>query len=1048
MKRFVVQFFIAMLALTMLVPSCQNDETIFSPQGAEVPDGYIPIRFKVDQSDLNQVDVRSVDPDGQDINTMSLFCFNAYGLFLATASDVVLTKDAEVDDGGHHTSGIYSANIPEETAIIHFIANQNPEIYRNESFINETEAQVLANMEGASGMMIYWARFAKNDKSTYSLEEQLDTLNNGAGVKLLRNQAKVTIKSWNPTWTGGGFTVTGYVTTNIHAFGTVAPFCPEHGFAIYSWPSDHVSVTLPDNKALMSDIVDINTKSEDYIFEHENTLDNPISVIIKGRHANETKDSYYRVMIMDNESGDMIPILRNHHYVLNIKGPLSYGKSTFEEALNGPATNNVWVSVDSWVKEVADSEYKLTVSETSKVFHESKGGTAYSFTYTLTKANGTPDASMVKPEVTWLDGNNVARHEFVHTFNPSTGEGAISVTLLTDDPNTPEQTGTLMIRKGRLYRTINVSMISTQKFTPSWVAAQVYGGTVGEHVTLKFTIPETCPESLFPFPVMVSVNDLDVRSTSGMELPVRLHDEASWYGDPNDVGYKYEYIVDGPGVHRLYFHSILPHANGETIPITIEANFFEKLEKQVVFANHNRSIRVEGLQVYDEEDYPDGFSEDELIKYLLVPQKINAPVMFSMRMKNVVNNTEVNINADEDDEFMLYSKTLDYGQDEDKPMFGIDNYDCTFYDVDEVYWKNSSNGRVMMFMPNVPTKTGDEVGLYKIYMKTNRPMSQDVIRLSSNQPQSKSAHPDKETENYSGNSYRSTIFELGNYRPFRFAAQVIGMVNPSDYKNNRETDEEEVVSNVLWDYAAPGKQVNLSFDVTSFQSSSDNNSVNPFGTEFEIYIDAPMLEIDESRLIEMNLNSTKLKEDPNKEGRFIYTVHANREAERTYGTDKAKLVDNTAGVSQAGERKTLPFKTKKVTSAGEIKISSDKEKVIYYDKTFKIRNNQLTGNIHYDDGSGVYKPVPKDAFVAFVRKLTRARIGSVSITEDGRYSLNLRSEYTFNWTDEVEFDCKIDGVPYEYTAYTEDGTIKNLTLQYLFNQPDIVLVEATSVLNQ
>jgi hypothetical protein len=275
----------------------------------------------------------------------------------------------------------------------------------------------------------------------------------------------------------------------------------------------HYGVTLAENRAMMSDITDINTKSEDYIFEHENTLDNPVSVIIKGRHDGETKDLYYRAMIMDNQTGDMIPILRNHHYKISIVGPLSYGKETFEEALNGPATNNVWVSVDSWVKEVVDSEYKLTLVETSKVFHDDKAGLSYAFRYTLKKMNNSP-TPLTAPEVSWLAGNNVAMNSFSHSFNQATGEGSISITLLEDDPNTPEQTGTLMIRKGRLYRTIDISMISKQKFTPSWIAAQVYGQEVGENVTLKFTIPESCPESLFPFPVMITANNLDVRSAA------------------------------------------------------------------------------------------------------------------------------------------------------------------------------------------------------------------------------------------------------------------------------------------------------------------------------------------------------------------------------------------------------------------------------------------------------------------------------------------------------------------------------------------------------
>ena len=92
---------------------------------------------------------------------------------------------------------------------------------------------------------------------------------------------------------------------------------------------------------------------------------------------------------------------------------------------------------------------------------------------------------------------------------------------------------------------------------------------------------------------------------------------------------------------------------------------------------------------------------------------------------------------------------------------------------------------------------------------------------------------------------------------------------------------------LTWTYE-PEQEVDISFDVTSF-TGSDGKSVDPFGEEFEIYIDAPMLEIDDARLKEFNLDKNKLKADPSTEGRFIYTVEANREDERRYGVGEALL---------------------------------------------------------------------------------------------------------------------------------------------------------------
>ena len=247
--------------------------------------------------------------------------------------------------------------------------------------------------------------------------------------------------------------------------------------------------------------------------------------------------------------------------------------------------------------------------------------------------------------------------------------------------------------------------------------------------------------------------------------------------------------------------------------------------------------------------------------------------------------------------------------------------------------------------------------------------------------------------------------------------------------NNEGTDtsgaEEEVTTPLAWTYA-PEQEVNIALDVTSF-AGTDGKSADPFGEAFEIYIDAPMLEIDQARLTECKLNSSKLKADPNVEGRFIYTVDANRETERQYGYGTVINSDGT-GASQTGERKTLPFKTSSIVSAGDIVISSNKEKVVFFDKTFKVSNTPISGTLKYGTNE---QNVPRSAFVSFERTRNNSRIGSVTVTADGQYELRLRKEYTFNWyTDEVEFHYEIDGKVYHKT-YTN--------LAELFASPDVVL---------
>lgn len=1000
MKKKIIYTVIILIGMLATLGACRQDEWM---DGAlpTAKEGYLALRFSAEIPDMQEVETRAVDPDGGGVQNMTLFCFDTYGLFISTATATIHSTDL--------LNGTFDAQVPDNTRTIHFLANQNMSEFKEDDFRGKSETEVMSVLEGSSGKMIYWARFACAPNDERKINEQL-----GNSIEMIRNQAQVSIAEWDTQW----FTVTGFAVVNSNAFGTVAPYHPELGFD-FTWPESEDFVTLPLNDAKMSDIVDVSTSTSEYIFESENTADDPVSVIIRGHASGTTDDLYYRVLLLD-EKGEQLLIRRNFHYKLNIQGPLSYGQKTFEEATKAAATNNVWISISDDVKSVEDNNYILTVEETSYILSSFNSDRTYTLNYTLEGKNGTQLTEADKPEVTWLDGNNVAIPTLTNTFDASSGEGSILITL---NPlnNNEKLEGTLLIKKGKLQRKIKVIAIKEQSFTPAWVGTQVYGSVNGSnkesraHVTVMFTIPETCPEELFPLRVLVSTNELDVRSAAGVALPV-INDGDEGYGEPNGIGYKYVYIADAPGVQRIYFENVLNHSDTDEGTVKIEAEHFTTVNKTFKYSANQYSITVEGLNEYNAQNpSEENFPEDEKIYYRLVPQKRYANVQFDMQMTNLETNEP--FNAGNSDEFLLYSQYLDYYKDGEESQAGVIAFDCRFWDVDASNW--GSVGRLLMFMPRNPQNPTAGRGKYSIYMKTNRAVSAEVVRISSNQQGSPSALPNNNGANYTGNSYRSVTFELANYNPFRFAARV----------NNEGTDtsgaEEEVTTPLAWTYA-PEQEVNIALDVTSF-AGADGKSADPFGEEFEIYIDAPMLEIDEARLAACKLNSAKLKADPNVEGRFIYTVDANRETERGYGSDDVINKDNTSGVNQAGERKTLPFKTSSIVSAGDIVISSNKEKVVFFDKTFTVSNTPISGTLKYAGAD-----VPRNAFVSFERTRNNSRIGSVTVTADGQYELRLRKEYTFNWyTDEVEFYYEdTDGNVYHKT-YTN--------LAALFASPDVVL---------
>lgn len=1025
-------------ALLLGLASCQEPVILDIPNDP-VQDGYVRVSFTAEVPDMAQVQTKVVDPDGEDISNMTLFCFDSRGLFLSTAS-ATLTPDP----GTPSLSGTFDAVIPEHTEKIHFVANQNMSLFKESDFIAKTETEVLSAMEGSSGMMIYWARVEKGASD----EDVAATLTTAGTINLIRNHARISVSDPN---TSHGVEITGFAAVNTNAFGTVAPYSDSEGWVVPSYADNRIFVTIPHDEAKLSDITNTRTIASEpyqYVFESPNTSDDPVSVII--RDANNV---YYRVMLM-NEGGDFIPIMRNHSYIINISGPLSYGQDSFDAALTAPATNNVWISISDDIKTVIGNGYQLTVDQTHVVVSDNSVA-SLNLGYSLRQADGSALTGSETPTVTWLEGNTVAQQVFVNNY--SSGDGTVTVTLNSFGSDDQVREGTLLVKYGALQRKIKVTTLKTQNFAPAWITTNVYGTGTGEKVTMMFDIPETFPAEMFPMDVMVSVNDLNVRNESGMTLPV-IRDDDSRYGKdvyelqgtetdvftPTDaseepIGYKYVLTVEAPGTQRLYLETILSHTESTYIDVTIEAEHFNPLTKRSTFhPNVDQYILLHNLR-----SYVAAQPADDVIYFYLVPSKKGAVVNFPTHLgKDIVWNEDHTVDTytavapGEYDEFLLYSQYLDHD-------VTADDLDFIFYEIDPSYW--STGGRVYGFTRNRDDYNGTTEAQGATYhMVTNSSKANEVVRIASNPAGSKSVVPDRQQSNTSCQSaaYRSAVFELSTFNPFHFAATFNGVGDTSVSGRNEET-----VDNVTVQYGI-GRDAVIEFDVTSFMSQiqtvttpAEQLSVDPFGREFEIYIDAPMLELDTDALAS-NLVS-KIKEDPNVPGRFIYTVDASREAERTYGAKNALVVDNSTHtymdrtatgitIDQTGERKVIPFKTKDIVSAGDIVISSEEEEVVYYQKTFKLVNESIKGTIKYGADASSATAVPERSFVPMEMTYDGTRIGSMTITSDGNYELRLRAEYDFDWnTDEIVFEYVSSDVQYSVIVDS---------LADLFESPDLVLL--------
>ncbi len=966
---------VAVFLLTAV--ACQDDMSVDS--GREVPDGYMRLDFKVDVPDMKQVNTRSVDYDGGGIQDLRLFCFGENGAFISTSKAEL--KPLGDQSGLNILEGTFSATISEYTRIIHFVANQNMTNFDESAMGGLDEKALMDQLVASSGKMIYWQRVEGNSRENLIANVK----NEGGspeGVQLIRNQARFEIVNPNNNYTA----INAFSVYNTSAFGTVAPYNPDT--KNFNWTKDeHGYISLPKGDGYtgrMTSRTDQTATADgryEYVFETENTRQNPVSVILKS-----TDNLYYRVLIMD-ENSEFLPIRRNTSYQINITGSLTNGVSSYEAALTAAPTNNVWISIPDDINEISDGSHQLKVDETFVVYQTETytQNRELQYTYYAKGSEGKYDQPVTEsPEITWLTDGNAA---IIAGNSYTAGTGTIHLNIPVLNENETVRESVLSVKAGHLERTVKIFLVRQFEFTPAWVSTSIYGETEGQPVTLMFTIPEDLPEELFPLDVKIGADWLNVRQSTGMQLPtITPIENPDKFGSKEDGWkFKFVYTAEKPGVQRLYFNTVLKpeedNGNYKEGKVTIEADYFAKLSKIFPFSEDNYYITLPDLISMDGSNLGDEMPDGEQVYYCLVPQKKDAPVNFKIALKGE-NNSDVE--ATTEDQFLLYAQHIDHYTDEEwEHIHGnTELLECNFQPVDEDVW--STGGRVFLFEPR---DNKHSQNTYNIYLRTNCPASAEVVRISSNQSGG--------TDGYRGRTYRSITFELANYNPFEFSTKVKSSDN----------------STQQWTYEL-GQRIDVEFDVTSFRGT-DDRSADPFGSDFKVYIDAPMLEIDEDR--RGNYGTDIFYEDPSKEGRFIYQVKANRDDNRN-GTDNVIIQDDTDGVSQKGEHKVLPFKTRSIVSEGEISISAEEDIVIFNKETFVITNQTIDGEIKYGEtGSdwNTLSPVPANAFVTFEIANDGTRIGSMSITPDGHYSLTLRKEYRYSWdATPIELHYSVGGATY------------------------------------
>ena len=998
--------YLPLLLILALLAACQDNALVDNTRPVEVDEnGNITLRFSTQIPDMQEVVTRAVDPDGYGVRTLWLFCFDSYRHYIghvqATDIEQTVSGGGNTSDGtlDNNLSGSFQATIPGATRYIHFIANLNVNDFEDTPNLGRLDTEVIPEFTTTSGLLSYWGYMH------FATEEELTSFAGGTGdvVQMFRNQARF---QHHREGSGENLSIKGYVLVNEYSRGTVAPYNRKTGenadpFAF----ADAAAIAEPtlcaeEDKLVATTPTDVTRYSEGgdarFAFEHENSANNPMFAIFRinteGGESEDTQweenDRYYKIALVD-DNGDYFPILRNHLYTFHFTGiPERMGYATFEEALNGDAANNVWVSIDQTIAGISDSksELKVTGATTRIITPETiNADGTYTIRYTWFGGSG----NNTTPEVTWTEGGNtgIAESRIENDFQAGTsldnpGEGTITIFPL--NIGSP-QYGSLQIKAGKFVRTVNLISLTNFSFTPVWTSSGVPERT-GQPVAIAFTIPEDFPEELFPLDVKISANLFDDNGTNVdmngnqtyldvvfEECNFKLADGA--IEEKRDWSYKYVYTVDRPGLHRVNFETVLNdyEANENEAPrieFFLEAEAFTTIRQYIYMAGSNQInyIRV-GL---DNANNGVTWTTD-----LNNNAEVHVPPIagqeFNLHLQFV--NTSGNVfwpNNDERVDLRIYV-------DKDKiqaKSTGTDLRECDTPDPERGFY-------YIYTMPSTQPGNYANTGI-TIPMVTQSTDCASYIRIAAH-------NVDAAAGNNSENTYRSTILTTRNSTSGQ-AGGADAYVFTATLNYGSSTG-----SSVEIPYG-PGEAVTLNVDIPQeIFDFNGNKSVTVFVA---------------TTILSPADEETRLKAV---EGGYTFT------------TDQANV--------------TLLFQTNTVASAETITLSEYDNKVAFTPAELTITNRQITGSVTFAEGSdGEF--LLESPYLSLERK-DGTRLGVCNATRDesnhkhATFTLTLRTEYPLDMDEEIY--VRFSPYPIGHTEYYQGS----VTLRRLQNDEEVVLEKGT-----
>lgn len=523
-----------MFSMLWLLASCQEPELLERPVGGD-SEGTVEVTFSVRLPDDALATKAFGESTATAIKSLHLIVFDENGYYIDTQpAELVGSAFGHETHENEHKFKV-TLRKTEKERIIHFIANcPVDQIHFGH------ESDIISNLyvtRGSDKESAYWYRtevwYIKTvpDSSPEVLVDEI--AEKFKCVPLLRNYASITVVD-----DADDFVMDSYAVYNTIDRGTVAPYNIDstafqsfvddrnvlipyatlrdtYGYFGHALPSATLKTTLSDADFLAPG-------KPTYMYERKVSVragaehqwsESPPHIIIKGRYNNAAAYSYYKVDLLRHSETDnksyYYNILRNFKYTFTIRNVAGPGYTTFEEAMNNPAGNNLSGATDTQgFTNISDGLGRIFVSYTDTTLTSGKDVTLrYKYIPSIvdyeTSANG-----RVKVEGI-LDGTGSVIKGKVGNYQELTGEwaGWAEITFQVQTPGaiTHLQEITLNVEdNANLNKTIRYrlqrELLMEVNCWPQYIAREA-----GKKMIVAIRLPNDLTKDLFPLDLAIEV---------------------------------------------------------------------------------------------------------------------------------------------------------------------------------------------------------------------------------------------------------------------------------------------------------------------------------------------------------------------------------------------------------------------------------------------------------------------------------------------------------------------------------------------------------------